>query len=318
MVNLSKRKWKLTLAFADIQPQIATAMPPERFPVANVANGRFPAAALQPQFAFTSSQIDCIVNALPSVGRIESKYSNSFFYGTGFAVGPNLIATNRHVAESFVIGVGRGNNLQLSTQSCVINFRREGEDQPGTKHRIVEAVLVHPYWDIALLRTATLPASIKRLVLVGNVDSATADRTIAVVGYPAAASGSGRYTTAASAAANEIFGIENGIKRVQPGRLRGPPAPMVVGGPASTLDHSASTLPGNSGSPVLDIDSGVVLGVHFGGIDDQSNWSVPCGNLACDRRISSLEGLSFLPAGVPDVAGPWETKWDEIGDVFEP
>ena len=50
--------------------------------------------------------------------------------------------------------------------------------------------------------------------------------------------------------------------------------------PAAT--HDCSTLGGNSGSAVIDLDTGEVLALHFGGLYHQKNYSVPSSELARD------------------------------------
>ena len=95
-----------------------------------------------------------IEHAIRSVGRVELPKSNFYPYaGTGFVVGKNTIITNRHVATMFTEGIGT-KMLRYVPGSAGIDFRREiaGEDNTAPIMLEIENVLmIHPYWDMALL-----------------------------------------------------------------------------------------------------------------------------------------------------------------------
>ncbi|HCU2052994.1 TPA: trypsin-like peptidase domain-containing protein, partial [Pseudomonas aeruginosa] len=85
---------------------------------------------------------------------------------------------------------------------------------------------------------------------------------VAVVGYPA------RDSRNDAGAMEDIFGNIYDVKRFAPGEVVGLPHD------AWYLTHDCSTLGGNSGSAVLSIDGGEVVGLHFGGQFRKTNYAV--------------------------------------------
>ncbi|HCT6914658.1 TPA: protease, partial [Pseudomonas aeruginosa] len=69
-------------------------------------------------------------------------------------------------------------------------------------------------------------------------------------------------------AMEDIFGNIYDVKRFAPGEVVGLPHD------AWYLTHDCSTLGGNSGSAVLSIDGGEVVGLHFGGQFRKTNYAV--------------------------------------------
>jgi hypothetical protein len=63
-------------------------------------------------------------------------------------------------------------------------------------------------------------------------------------------------------------------------------------GPIPVICHNASTLPGCSGAPVYDDESGELLGIHFRGLQkfggEQANLAMPIGPI-----LEALEGIDF-------------------------
>src|SRR5262249_27243842 len=64
-----------------------------------------------------------------------------------------------------------------------------------------------------------------------------------------------------------VFGEVYDKKRLAPGQI------MSVG--PEELEHDCSTLGGNSGSPVVRLGTGEVVGLHFSGVFLQANYAVP-------------------------------------------
>ncbi len=133
----------------------------ETRPVAFIKGNRFQTLPA-PWTHYNSGAIRQTIEAsTPAIGRVELPATflgdRPRHLGTGLIVGPNLMMTNRHVAEIFVRGVGR-NPQRLAIVSGVktaIDFKREegfrDDDASGTM-LITEVVMVHPYWDMALFR----------------------------------------------------------------------------------------------------------------------------------------------------------------------
>jgi endonuclease G, mitochondrial len=66
-----------------------------------------------------------------------------------------------------------------------------------------------------------------------------------------------------------------------------------------------STLGGNSGSAVIDVDSGEVVALHFSGEYLKANYTVPMYEPARDRRVAPK--LNFDGSVAP--ANDWEPAW---------
>lgn len=58
------------------------------------------------------------------------------------------------------------------------------------------------------------------------------------------------------------------------------------------MTHDSSTLGGNSGSAIIDVRTGEVIGLHFAGLYLRANYAVPTYELARDRRVAGL-GVHF-------------------------
>jgi endonuclease G len=69
-------------------------------------------------------------------------------------------------------------------------------------------------------------------------------------------------------------------------------AAMCLGKSVDALAHDCSTLGGNSGSALLDIEAETVVGLHFGGEYLVANHAVPTAALAQDRRFAD-HGVIF-------------------------
>jgi Trypsin-like peptidase domain len=121
--------------------------------------------------------------------------------------------------------------------------------------------------DVALLRIGTQDLDgngapgVVDLMTRREIDDAGVGAWVAVVGYPAQDSRND------AADQQRIFdGIYN-VKRLAPGQLT-----AVVA--EDLLHHDATTLGGNSGSVVIDLESGKAIGLHFGGIQGARNEAV--------------------------------------------
>ncbi len=88
-----------------------------------------------------------------------------------------------------------------------------------------------------------------------------------------------------------LFGDKYNVKRLAPGRLKGAAADLVT--------HDCSTLGGNSGSPIVDLATGDVVGLHFSGVFLRENRGVPIG------YVTSRLGKVLSPGRVtPDAPSP--------------
>lgn len=246
-----------------------------------------------------------IQRILPSVGRIDLPKHPIYPYGgTGFVVAPDLLMTNRHVAELFTTGLGDRQLVFNSTYGTGIDFKREEPDEDATLLDVRQVVMIHPYWDMALLRVDGLGPQHKPLRLSLKDPATLGSREVAVIGYPAF---DPRNQVDVQ---NQVFGSVYNVKRLQPGFLNARQDIGSFGHTVSALTHDSSTLGGNSGSVVFDPATEEVLALHFAGIYLKSNYGVPCAELGRDGRVIDA-GVGF--AGDPQRAPvSWASLWNDL------
>lgn len=244
--------------------------------------------------------------AIPSVGRISMKAAAPDVYlGTGFVVGNGLLLTNRHVAELFATGVGdRGIQLRAG-RVPIIEFGRETLRESGISLEIARVLLIHPYWDVAVLAVQGLPASILPLTLSAQ-DEGTANGSVCVIGYPA-------FDPRNPASVQQgLFEGSFGVKRVQPGEIHGIADTPSFGKSVHALTHDCSTLGGNSGSALINLSDGKVCGLHFGGRYLATNYAVPSVFLSADARMRQA-GIQFDGEFAPPDT-PWASWWRRVDE----
>lgn len=300
---------------------------PGKRPVLDVTGGDI--SAPPPGWEYLDDFRPLIREVLPAIGRINMPGVTSPPYaGTGFFVGPGLLLTNRHVANHFVRGVGAGPAFLTfqSERSARLDPRYEvgDPDTPagGDRFRIVEPLLVHPHWDAALFRVepvgdAALPRPLRLARRPPPHFGGGSTPQVVVIGYPALDS------------RNDIEQQMNIFRKIF-NRKRLMPGYMVGFQDVTTrwearlhaATHDASTLGGNSGSAVIDLSTGLVLGLHFGGAYLVANYAVPSWELAQDSRVVD-HGVSFAddpgsPAGdgrtlTGGATAPgWLSAWDSV------
>ena len=247
-----------------------------------------------------------------SVGQIRVPNLPSLPYaGTGFVVGDGLLMTNRHVASIFAEGLGRTLRFHAGQVAAVDFYRENGRKSPATLS--VKAVLmIHPYWDMALLRVEGLPEKRKPLSLLTADPSALVDREVVVVGYP------GYDPTNDQEFQNiqsRIFRNTYYVKRLQPGMLKVRDQIASFNRVVDVVTHDSSTLGGNSGSAVLllprDPSEPIqVVGLHFAGKYLVSNYAVSAYDLAQDSRVVDA-GVKF-DASVAPRKDLYDSIWSDL------
>jgi DNA/RNA endonuclease G (NUC1) len=274
---------------------------PDKRPAIDVVGGDFTIDHPSWTHWMANGSHTVIRDALPSVGRIELPGNPAYpFGGTGFVVGAGLIMTNRHVAAIFAEGLGvKGVRFQTGARAGV-DFLQE-RDGGSDYIEVRSIVMVHPYWDMAILKVEGLDPRHRPLQLAKGDPNLAFDREVAVIGYPAFDPRN------AVDVQTRLFGGRYNIKRLQPGRFGRRATVTSFGKPVSAATHDSSTLGGNSGSAILDPADGRVLGLHFGGQYLVSNYGVPAGELAKDQRVIDA-GVIFAdtPRAEP---GPWDEFW---------
>lgn len=298
----------------EIQGLEAIVMPRER-PVVFIRNGTY-GVLPDPWSHLADKKLKKRLEAaIPAIGRVELPGNAWIPYGgTGFVVGTNLLMTNRHVAELFANGLGLRNLTFRAGHAAAVNFKRERglpDDDQTAQVTVRKIKMIHPFWDMALLEVEGLPRGIKPLTLSIRAPEELRGREVAVIGYPA------RDDRSDLALQDRIFERVYNVKRLQPGKLRERQQIDSFGNRVNALTHDSSTLGGNSGSAVMDLESGEVVGLHFAGVYLKANYAVPAFELARDSRVVDT-GMQFAtgrrPPDDPN-ASVWRSLEEEVTQV---
>ena len=190
---------------------------------------------------------------LYTIGRIDLASGQGV--GTGFLISNSLLVTNKHVLDVLSFGTNR-----LERGQAVVRFREEYNSGTEKPVDIIEAVGVHPTLDMSLLRIEEKTFGDGRLPLTIETAEMKAGQAVVAVGYPF--EDKVRNPLFVSA----LFGDRFGVKRAAPGEI--------VGTANQSIFHDCSTLGGNSGSPILSMDSARVVGIHRDGFFMYRNEAV--------------------------------------------
>ncbi len=264
-------------------------------PVFDIVNGTF--GAVTPEWTVLNDHKTMLEKATRAVGRIEiMRGVEEPYAGTGFVVGPKLLMTNRHVAEIFATGVGRGNAVQLRwIQDVLLDMKHETDTGiPAPSYlKITGVKMIHPHWDMAILEVEGLQAQNAAILSLAtappsqNTNGILAHgRKVAIIGYPAA---SPEHPLDVQ---QRVFRNTFGIKRLQPGVVTGARPLKWLEQQIVALTHDSSTLGGNSGSAVIDLETGLVIALHFSGAYMVNNFGVMAWELGRDPFIREL-GVQF-------------------------
>lgn len=230
-----------------------------------------------------------------AVGRIDLA---GVHVGTGFLVAPNLVLTNRHVAEVIAKAYRRplGEVWLMKAGRPWIDFARELDATATRRFAILRVVAAGPdpigmevnprRLDAALLEIAETslegePQS-RPLALLDPSSLANDDAgRIFSIGYPGAPAfePKGPVPTteeqAIMAALKRIFAMTYGVKRLSPGEILSRAGRVPDGGRGWVFTHDATTLGGASGSCIVRLAGGAarVMGLHFGGAWLKHNYA---------------------------------------------
>ena len=229
---------------------------------------------------------DRVREVIARSGRVEVEGHLDYeWVGTASLVAPTTLMTNRHVAQEFCARVGRTWTFRQGMTSR-IDFLGELGSTTSVEFEITDVIGLHEKHDLALLRVQS--ASPDGRVLPDPLTVAASEprdllgRDVYVVGYPALDSRRNEPEQL-----RQIFADVYDVKRLQPGRTVGYSTMY------SAIEHDCSTLGGNSGSPVVDLETHQVIGLHFGGRFGVGNYAVPLWMLAGDPLLRDGE-LNFV------------------------
>jgi hypothetical protein len=218
-------------------------------------------------------------------GRVEvDGHVELDWVGTASLVAPATVMTNRHVADEFC---ARKRDTWTFRQGMApgVDFLAERGNTASLEFKITDVVGIHDDHDLALLRVESTSSDGRALPdplpVAASEPPDLFERDVYVVGYPAWDSRRNEPEPL-----RRIFADVYNVKRLQPGRATG--YSTMYG----ALEHDCSTLGGNSGSPVVDLETNRVIGLHFGGRYGIGNYAVPLWMLTDDPLLASA-GIDF-------------------------
>lgn len=189
-----------------------------------------------------------IARIKPSVVMVGTQLATAnprfSLFGTGFAVGERLVATNAHVIQP-LLGKPEGGQLAVRLHD------NEGRDQLRT----AELISIDDTHDLALLRVDGPALAVLELA---DADAVREGMPIAFTGFPiGAALGFSPVThRGIVSAVTSIAPPSPDSKALDAKRVR-----AIKAGAFHVFQLDATAYPGNSGGPLFDPESGRVLGV---------------------------------------------------------
>ncbi len=241
-----------------------------------------------------SSYAHAIRTAIRATGRliVNGDISNTQVCGTIFMVAPGLAATAKHVVEQTFAQDPAGYNDWFVKEGdyVEVDFHVEADGPPQPDKRIqvtgvhwaspdvIGHTIQRKNLDFALLQLAD--AGPPHLETTDVLPGQNGPRRLHVIGHPERGNLPATATLAEAAVYYEIidliFGADFGVKRWSPGYLE--MGPGNLRGDRTNkriMTHDASTLPGNSGAPILDLTNIAdrVVGLHYGGYFQDSNYA---------------------------------------------
>ena len=205
-------------------------------------------------------------SAVRAVGRINLSGADLDWVGTGWLVADNMLVTNRHVAERFVERGGQGFTFSMGSHGRIgadIDFLQEIDNLDTLLFKLLRPLHVEDRGgpDISFFEVEVTSGDARLAAPIALAAQPRTTNNAATIGYPAYDS-----RILEPELMEDIFGRIYNKKRLAPG--------SVTKLEDVRLLHNCSTLGGNSGSAVVDLDTGEALGLHFSGRFLDTNYAV--------------------------------------------
>lgn len=251
--------------------------------------------------------------AIAATGRLVrgGDLSETRVFGTAWVIGPGLIATAQHVLEELYTPLG-GGWVERFGGEITIDFHVEADrpPRPADRIRVIGVERASPDLIGGVLNLARLDAAVLRLdpdgpdhppaLSLSTQIAPHGDPRIHVVGHPARPFTAAddptvpieELTAMTGRIVQLVFGDSFGIKRWSPGELVTGPGVLPEDANGRVMTHDASTLGGNSGSPVFDLHAApdLVVGVHYAGRFREANYFHPTARIMAHL---DLPGVAF-------------------------
>jgi endonuclease G len=255
--------------------------------------------------------------AVLSVGRIDMDNNPQFdWVGTAWVVAEDVVVTNRHVADIFARRAGDKFVFRtsfLGQMAARLDFREELASESPLEFRIVDVLHIEDDAgpDMAFLRVDwTSNAEAGKRAPIQLADSLEPAHNVAVIGYPAKDT-----RTRIPDEMDRIFGEIYNVKRLAPGDV----TDLLEQG--RFIAHDCTTLGGNSGSVVLDLQTGKATALHFAGRERDRNFAVaaPVVRTRLEQLLSaaSVPGI-VVPAAAEDLEAAPTLEDMEGRDGYRP
>ena len=201
-----------------------------------------------------------------AVGRIDLQGARLDWVGTGWLVAENIVVTNRHVAREFAARRGDGYTFRMGLNglmSADVDFLQEIDNPDRLVFKLKRPLHIEeePGPDIAFFEVEMTGGDPKLATPIELAAQLSATENVATIGYPAYDS-----RIPEPDLMEQIFGKIYNKKRLAPGAVTNVEDTRIL--------HNCTTLGGNSGSAVIDLDSGHALGLHFSGSFLATNYAV--------------------------------------------
>jgi endonuclease G len=232
-------------------------------------------------------------DAIRAVGRVDLTGSAYEWVGTGWLVHDSILVTNRHVADVFAMRDGTGFAFSIGEDGPIgasIDFLQEIDNDKTLVFKLVRPLFIQqaPGPDVAFFEIEVTSGNQSLARPIVLADRPLETKNIAVIGYPAYDS-----RIPDVALMERIYGSTYNKKRLAPG--------AVTRVDAARLLHDCTTLGGNSGSVVLDLDSGKAFGLHFSGAFLTANYAVRADVVA--KLLADVRSGRVRPEPRPAGAG---------------
>lgn len=244
----------------------------------------------------TDAKLIAVEPLIASVGRVEFHNCDMQWGGTGWVVQHDrediLVVTNRHVAELVAKRTRDGRAVFMRSPQgplygSSIDFGEEVSSKVGDNSRTLRFTALDYLADdleadVALLRIGAPRFKPSSLELADG--EAAMEEPVALIGYPA-------YDSRNDASAqSRYFRDLYDVKRIAPGLV------TQVLGTDTLLMHDCTSLGGNSGSPLISLESSKVVGLHFAGRYGKGNNAVGVETL---KRLLAGERLLVSVSELP-------------------
>jgi endonuclease G len=235
--------------------------------------------------------------AIRSVGRVEVPALSIPFVGTGWMIAPGVMVTNRHVASEFALKSVTGFTMRVTPDGRAFTADLDFHEEAG-KAAPFEVDLAGILYiaddeqgvpDIAFIKVAGRDARPVPPPIPLSPAPLEVDQYVVAIGYPA------RDDRDDQGVERKIFGTTFNVKRLAPGQIN-----HIID--EATFGHDCSTLGGSSGSAIVDIDTGMVVGLHYGGFYGESNYAVTASTLR--DTLARVGGPATVVTGKPAPSTP--------------